>query len=124
MIKQLPESSEQALAFRISATLTAEDYEAQFIPVIEAALKKHGKIASLVQFDAGFDGVELAAAWDDARFGTQHRSDFTRLAVVGAPQWMTWGVKVAKHFMEGEVRCFSGEEYPTALRWMQTGESG
>jgi hypothetical protein len=123
MIEQLPESAQQALVFRITGTLTAEDYESRFIPAIESALKKYGKISSLVHFDADFKGLELAAAWDDARFGTRHRNDFIRLAVVGAPQWMTWGVKVAKHFMEGDVRCFSGDEYE-ALHWMQTGESG
>ena len=122
MIEQLPESTDQALVFNISGKLTADDYESHFIPVIEAALEKHGKIASLVRFETDFEGMELAAAWDDARFGTRHRNDFTRLAVVGAPGWMAWGIKLAKHFMEGQVRCFADKDYPQALQWMQTGE--
>lgn len=124
MIELLPESVDQALVFNISGLLTADDYESRFMPVVKASLEKYEKVAVLIRFAPDFSGMELLAAWDDARFGTRHRNDFTRLAVVGAPDWMTWGINVAKHFMQGDVRCFSDQDYPQALQWMQTGESG
>jgi hypothetical protein len=46
MIEQLPSSLEQVLGFKKSGKLHDEDYQ-RFVPVIDAAVAKHGKVRLL-----------------------------------------------------------------------------
>ena len=54
--------------------------------------------------DESFEGWELMAMWDDAKFGLQHRNDLGKVAVVGGPTWVKWGAKVGKLLVGCEVR--------------------
>ena len=43
-------------------------------------------------------------------FDVKHRRDFDKVAVVGAPRWEQWCVKVAAAWvMSGELRTFDRE---------------
>lgn len=67
-----------------------------------------------------FQGWELEAAWDDAKFGLQHRNDFEKVAVVGGPRWVEWGMKLAAVIMCGEVKTFSEEQLEEAWKWVES----
>lgn len=59
MIEQLPQSSERVLGFKMSGKLHDADYK-NFVPVIDAAVAKGGKIRLLAQFH-DFQGWDLHA---------------------------------------------------------------
>ena len=86
MIALLPETTGNTLVVNASGKLTAENYETVFIPLVEKLIKQYGQVRLVLQFDDYFTGMEVGAMWDDAKFGLQHRKDFKRIAVVGAPQ--------------------------------------
>ena len=70
MIEQLPQDSEVVLGFKMSGKLHDEDYK-KFVPLIDSAVAKQGKIRLLAQFE-DFHGWDLHALWDDIKFATAH----------------------------------------------------
>ena len=61
-----------------------------------------------------FEGWEIEAAWDDAKFELQHRNDFEKVAVRGSPLWMEGGTKIGALFMSGEGNTFSQDQLEEA----------
>ena len=95
--------------------LTHEDY-AYAIPVMESAIK-HAKSVKMLADLRYLEGWELHAAWDDFRFGLEHRNDFTKIALVGEQKWVEWSTKLSKHLMGGEIKHF--EKLADALVWLK-----
>jgi hypothetical protein len=107
------------LAVKASKKLTKEDYEKVFIPALEQLLQKYAKISVVMYLTEGFEGWEIGAAWDDAKFGIAHNNDFEKVALVGGPKWVVWGTKLAGHMIKGEVRTFDSSELWEALDWVK-----
>ena len=116
MIEQLPSKSEKILAFRMSAKLHDEDYK-HFVPVIEAAVAKHGKIRLLAQFH-DFHGWDAHALWDDIKFATKHCFDMERIALVGEKTWEKWMAKVCKPFTMAKIEYFDVGQIEAAWTWL------
>jgi hypothetical protein len=117
MIEQLPQKSEKILGFQMSGKLHDADYE-RFVPVIEAAVAKAGKIRLLAQFE-DFHGWDLHALWDDIKFSTKHCFDIERIALVGDKTWEKWMAKVCKPFTMAKVRYFDATEIDAAWKWLE-----
>lgn len=118
MIEKLYPTNGNILALRAKGKLTTEDYENQFIPDLEQLIEEHGKVRVLIQFDEDFSGWELGAAWDDAKFGIKHNNDFEKIAIVGGPKYVEWGVKLSTHFMSGEMKTYDSDELEQASAWI------
>ena len=117
MIEQLPQSTEKILGFKISGKLHDEDYK-HFVPVIDAAVAKGGKIRLLAQF-VDFHGWDLHALWDDIKFATKHCLDIERIALVGDKKWEEWMAKVCKPFTMAKIRYFDASQVDSAWAWLQ-----
>lgn len=118
MIELLPESSGSTLIFKASVLLTDSDYKETFIPLLDKAMHTYGTINVLLLLDESFEGWELEAMWDDAKFGMEHKDDFDKIAVVGASEWMNWAINIAGHFMEGQMKTFPASNFEEALSWI------
>jgi hypothetical protein len=118
MITVMEQSTPRMLAVRASGKLTDDDYRDVWIPALEKVIGENGKADALLYMDEGFEGWELKAMWDDARFGMAHRKDFRRLAVVGGPDWVRWGVKLGELLMDCEVKLYPPEKLDQALEWV------
>ncbi|NDV26586.1 STAS/SEC14 domain-containing protein [Desulfovibrio sp. JC010] len=118
MITIMKESSGPMLAVQATGKLSGDDYTEVWIPALREAIEKHNKCSCLLYMDENFEGWELKAMWEDASFGFAHRNDFDKLAVVGGPDWVEWGTKVAGKFMQGEVKTYPAEELVEALNWV------
>jgi SpoIIAA-like len=99
MIEQIPLDSEQTLGFTMSGKLHDEDYK-KFVPSIDAAIARHGKIRLLAVFH-DFHGWDLHALWDDIKFSTTHCTKIDRIALLGK-----------KHGRSGWRRCASRSPWP------------
>jgi len=119
MMEVMPESSGNLLALKLSGHLTDEDYKNIFIPEVNRLLGEHDKIRAVCIVDKDFKQVDIGAMWDDSIFGTRHRNDFEKLAVVGGSGFMRWGTKLLSHFMEGQVKVFSSDEEEQAWEWIK-----
>ncbi len=119
MITKLSESSDTALLVQASGHLTHEDYQTTFIPELQRLINIKGKARVLLYMDEGFEGWEMQAAWDDAKFGLAHRNDFSKLAIVGGPKWVAWGVRLSETLISGEIKMFEPEQLSEAKIWIK-----
>jgi hypothetical protein len=117
MVEQLPESSDKLLAFKMSGKLHDTDYKS-FVPLIDAALAKQGKVRLLAQFH-DFHGWDLHALWDDIKFSTTHCTKIDRIALVGDKKWEQWMAKVCKPFTMAKIRYFDASEITAARAWLE-----
>lgn len=118
MLHILPETAGDILVLQATETLTSEDYQTIFIPLLEEKTAAHGKIRCLIYLDRGFNGWEAGAMWEDAKLGINHSSDFIRLAVVGGDDWLDWAVKISGAFITGEAKHFTESQFLQALHWI------
>jgi hypothetical protein len=116
MITPLPQSTDRLLGFKLSGKLHDDDYQ-QFVPVVEAAIRKSGKVRLLAQF-TDFEGWDLHAVWDDTKFATQHCSDVEKIALVGDRAWEKWMAVVCKPFTLAKLEYFDDTDLERAWQWL------
>ncbi len=119
MIEIISESEGKILVVKATEKLTAGDYEDVFIPKINQLREEYQKVRVVVFLAENFAGWELGAAWDDAKFGIQHRNDFEKLAVVGGSKWVKWATKISSHFMDGQVAIYDIPDFQSAVAWVK-----
>lgn len=117
MIEQLPVQEGGVVAFRLRGKLSHADYQT-FLPRLESLIDEHGPLSVLLELE-DFHGWDLAAAWDDFRFGMAHPNDFARIAMVGHGHLQHWMARMAKPFVHGEVRFFEREDLDAAWDWLR-----
>src|SRR5262245_1586436 len=116
MIGQLQSDSPKVVGFKLSGKLVDEDYK-QFVPLVDDAIAKAGKVRLLAQFH-DFHGWDLKALWDDIKFATTHCTKIERIALVGDQKWEEWLAKVCKPFTMAKVRYFDAAEIDAAKAWL------
>jgi hypothetical protein len=116
MIEQLQSDSPKVLGFKMSGQLHDEDYK-QFVPLVDDAIAKGGKVRILAQFH-DFKGWDLHALWDDIKFSTTHCTKIDRIALVGEKTWEKWMAKVCKPFTLAKIRYFDAAEIDSAKAWL------
>lgn len=119
MIEFLPESDGNVLGVHASDHLTNRDYEEVWIPQMKDLIQTYGTVRLLLYLDEDFRGWEAGALWEDTKFSMRHAREFDKIAVVGGPTWVAWGMKLMNHLTQGEVRTFSGDQLQAAWRWLK-----
>ena len=119
MIEILPETRSDMLVIQASKKLTANDYEHILIPALETILTAHGKIKGVIYISEDFQGWELKAIWDDAKFGIQHRKDFDKLAIVGGKSWIEWITKMGALLTSAEIKFYEEAQLINAISWVK-----
>lgn len=119
MISILPESDGSILGVRATARLTDSDYTDIWVPAMAAIIDKYGKVRALLYMDAGFEGWEASAFWDDATFGLKHNDDFEKIAIVGGPTWVRWSIKLMIPFLKCQVKMFRNSQLENAWGWIR-----
>ena len=99
--------------------ITQEDYERVIIPAVEKRLKTHDKIKLLYVMEQ-FDGMELAAMWEDTTFGIKHWTDFSHLALVTDVDWVRHMTAFFAWMIPAEVKMFPDGEVEAARLWLAT----
>jgi len=118
MIEIMPESAGNIVGLHVTGRLREEDYKT-LLPRLEAQFRAHGRLRILFYADRDFEGWDLKAAWEDTSFGLAHAADFERLALVGAPDWVVWCVRLSAFLMKGEVCVFDGGALDEAWAWIR-----
>jgi hypothetical protein len=116
MITPLPQSTDRLLGFKLSGKLHDEDYQ-HFVPIVEAAIAKGGKVRLLAQFE-DFHGWDLHALWDDTKFSTKHCADVEKVALVGDRAWEKWMAKVCAPFTLAKIEYFDSNDIDRAWSWL------
>ena len=116
MIEKLEQSSGNIIGVKLTDKLHDEDYK-HFVPMIDAAIKEHGKIRLLAWFH-DFHGWDAAALWDDTKFAYNHYSSVERIAMVGETTWEKWMAKVCNPFTAAAVKYFPDTQLAEAWAWV------
>jgi hypothetical protein len=116
MIEQLPGMPDKTLGFKMSGKLHDEDYKT-FVPLVDAAIAKEGKVRMLAQFH-DFHGWDMHALWDDTKFATTHCLKIERIALVGEKTWEKWMATVCKPFTMAKIRYFDASQFDAAKTWL------
>lgn len=107
----------KVLEVDVTGKLTKEDY-ARFVPQVEEEIRRAGKVRILFRMH-DFHGWEMAAAWEDTKFGFRHYSDIERLAVVGEKRWQKGMATFCKPFTKAKIRYFPIEQEADARAWLE-----
>ena len=117
MIETLSKSSGKVLGFKMSGKLHDEDYK-HFVPLIDEAAAKSGKVRVLAQFH-DFHGWDAHALWDDIKFSTTHCTKIERIALVGEKTWEKYMAGVCKPFTMAKIKYFDASEIDQAWTWLE-----
>jgi hypothetical protein len=116
MVTPLPQSTGRLLGFKLSGKLHDEDYKS-FVPIVETAIAKSGKVRMLSQFE-DFHGWDLHALWDDTKFSTKHCADIEKLAIVGDKIWEKWMSVICRPFTKSKIEYFDTKDIDRAWAWL------
>lgn len=121
MLEVMSESEGNVLGIRARGALTTDDYRRVLVPRLESALERTHKIRVLFCMDETFEGWSVKAAWANTCLDFRHRTHFEKIAVVGAPTWEEWCVKLlARPLIAAEIRTFKLDQIQKAWRWLRT----
>lgn len=118
MIEVMPERDGIVEVRAGGGKLTYADYKDVLLPRL-AAIEPAGKLRVLLRADESFTGWELDSSWDLSVLQFPHRAIFDKIAVVGAPRWDDWCVKLAGLLLKGELRAFPRENLAQARAWLK-----
>jgi hypothetical protein len=101
----------------LSGRLHDDDYKA-FVPLVDNAIAKSGKVRLLAQFH-DFHGWDAKALWDDIKFSTTHCTKIKKIALVGEKTWEKWMAKVCIPFTMAKIKYFDVTQLDTARKWLE-----
>ena len=116
MAIEIDDSDARYVGIKLSGKLTAADYE-HFVPAVEAIVKERGRVRLLLEMH-DFHGWELAAAWEDTKFGMRHYHDIERMAMVGDKAWEKGMAMFCKPFTKAAINYFDLSEADAARAWI------
>ena len=113
-IKDLPDDVLGILAY---GTISEEDYKKVLVPATEKKLARHKRIKMLFQL-ADMDGIEPAAVWEDTKFGVQHWTEFSHIALVTDNDWIKAMTLMFSPFFPGQIKLFGANDAEKAREWI------
>jgi hypothetical protein len=92
-----------------------------FVPIVDKVVDKvleETKVSdiNLLVDMRDFEGWEFMAAWDNLKFGVEHRNDFEKMAILGDKNWEKAATSMMNHLIQGEAEFFNERE--KALSWL------
>ena len=120
MFKKIENLPDDVVGIEVSGKLTHKDYVETLIPMVESALAQRGRVKILCVFGDDFDGMELAAVWDDTKFGLKHWRDISHIALVTEQNWIRAMTAMFAPLFPGIVRIFGFSDIEHAREWIST----
>ncbi len=121
MVELLTDLPEHTVGFRVSGTITRDEYREMLDPVLER-LERGETLNLLTVADDDFHGLDLAALWEDLKAAPptaiKHRKAWRRLAVVTNKEWMHHAIAGLGWLYPGEMRVFPLDELDAAKSWL------
>lgn len=118
MLNRIIDLPDNVLGIEATGQVTAEDYETVLVPALEEKLGKIHRVRFLYVLGDEFDSYTGAAAWEDAKVGLKHITQFERIAVVTDVDWIRNSIKVLGFAMPGEIRVFENDDLHDAREWV------
>lgn len=119
MLEIMNESIGNIVGFRATGLLTAADYDEVLVPKLSDLSQRFDASRALFYMDRDFRGWDLPAAWANTKLDFRFGGHLDKVAIVGAPAWEEWCVKIASLVMKAELRTFQAEQLGDAWAWVK-----
>jgi hypothetical protein len=121
VIEQRRDLPHGVIGFRASGKITRDEYREMMRPIY-AALERGEKLNIYFELADDFDGLDLAALWEDMKaagsVGLEHRSSWQKMALVTNKNWVRHAAAVFGPLAPGELRVFDLNEADEARAWI------
>ncbi len=118
MLKELTDTRGGIQALEATGTVTTDDYERVFAPMIDRARRTGRRMRLLYQFGPGFERITPGALWADARLGLAYARLLDGCAVVSDVDWIRASSRGIGGFMPCPVRVYANDERDDAVAWL------
>ena len=103
---------------RATGTVTTDDYERVFKPLMEAAHREGRRVRLLYEVPPEFKGFTAGAGLEDMRMGMKYLRLFERCAVVTDVGWLRDATRLFGAMMPCPVKVFPNAERAQAIDWL------
>ncbi len=118
MLELMEESRGNVLGIRASGKLTRADYVQTLVPRLDELTQQFGRVRALFFMDEGFRGWTASAAWANTVMDFRFRGRMEKVAMVGAPTWEAWCVRLSRPVIGAELRLFRRDQQKAAWDWV------
>ena len=118
MLQQVPDLPVNVIGVRATGTLTREDYDSVFRPLLQRAHSEGRRVRLLYVFAPEFKGFTVGAGWEDVRLGLKYLRMFERCAVVTDTEWVRTTTRVGAALMPCPVKVFANDAFQQAVDWL------
>lgn len=118
MLKHMIDMPAGVIGIEATGTVTLEDYQKVFEPLLATHSAKGERIRLLYWFGPKFESFSAGAAWDDLKLGTKYLNLFERVAVVTDVGWIRHSTAFVGSFLPCPIRVFPNAELPSASQWL------
>lgn len=116
-VKPIPDTNILEMSFEGSAT--AEEFD-EALRTFNTAIREHGSIKVLERIgDLNTPPIPWSKFWDDIKFGFEHLSNMTHVAVVTDQGWISAWVKMLNPLFKAEIKMFKLGELEQAREWLR-----
>ena len=103
---------------RATGTVTRDDYERVFTPLMEAAHRDGRRVRLLYELAAEFKGLTAGAGFEDMRLGVKYLRLFERCALVTDVGWLREAARLFGALIPCQVKVFHNAERAQAVDWL------
>ncbi|OBG94190.1 hypothetical protein A5697_02730 [Mycobacterium sp. E3251] len=118
MLKELSDMPAGVQALEAIGTVTTDDYERVFAPLIDRAREDGHRMRLLYQFGPDFECITPGALWADARLGSGYVRLLDGCAVVSDVDWIRAPARGIGRFMPCSMRLYCDGERDDAVAWL------
>ncbi len=118
MLKQLAGVPVGIQALEAVGTVTTDDYEQVFAPLVEQARQTRSRVRLLYQFSPGFKRITPGALWADTRLGAGYWRLLDGCAVASDIDWMRTPTRHIGAWMPCPVRVYDNDQRDDAVSWL------
>ena len=120
MLEKLTGLPREIDGLKAIGTVTKEDYEKFFEPVVDDARREGRRLRFLYQLGPEFEGFTPGAAWEDAKLGLRALRLFEGCAIVTDVGWIRESTRLIGFLMPCPVRVFGNGERDAAVAWLRS----
>lgn len=118
MLKELTGVPAGIQGLEAVGTVTADDYERVFAPLVDQARRAGTRMRLLYQFGSGFERITPGALWADTRLGLDYVRVLDGCAVVSDIGWIRVPSRGIGAWMPCPVRVYDNDERDDAVAWL------
>lgn len=106
------------MTVKLTGRLTQSEYQV-FLPHFESEVRHYVELRLLFELDSALEW-EPRSRWRSLRFDSQHRTNISRLAIVGGDKhWSTWLANACAPMTIQRTLTFSSRHLAQAISWLK-----